>query len=295
MSVFTRVIQDQPQTLLRHVFVGCGAGLIGHYSDVGVFLGNLNTTSGSDEVCGMYFDSAGYLYAMCFFAQAAKFNPNFTLNTYPWTGFTGSPSLESVTPLSDGTLLVGAADADVAFNFLWNVRPNGTVISAWAPDVDNRGVDWQDIGADGRTLYYTSESHLIKRFDIVTGTQLADLIDLGNSYVGELFALRVRPNVPDELLVAAGYEVLRIRISTATILQHYTIPAPDSNTAPYVFAVNLDPDGTSFWVVNRYHNIGVTTCPMYRIDIATGATIISFPVTTSTNRVSGIGIYGELH
>jgi hypothetical protein len=103
------------------------------------------------------------------------------------------------------------------------------------------GSDWIDLAANQTTLFYTSEGRRVLRFDIGTNTQMADFASgLPGS---NAFALRILPpgDGSGGVLVADTQTVVRLDGSGA-VAQQYDAPGEDN-----WFALNLDPNGTSFW------------------------------------------------
>lgn len=149
---------------------------------------------------------------------------------------TGDQSLESIVFDAAGNFYVGHADGarDVK-----KFDAAGNPVATFDPQVGPRGTDWVELAADQATLFYTSEGGLIRRFNVATNTQLANFADVG----GNSYALRLLPpgDGSGGLLVAHSTNVLRVNGSGA-VVQTYDAPGED-----LWFALNLDPDGTSFW------------------------------------------------
>jgi hypothetical protein len=129
---------------------------------------------------------------------------------------------------------------------------SGRQMAVFKPVVDRSGVDWIDLSADQCTIFYTSEGSSVKRFNVCTQTQLSDL---AKGLDGQCFALRIRLN--GEVMVACDSAVYRLSNTGAT-LQTYALPEQS------LFAMNLDPDGTSFW------SAAFEGSTLYRVDIASG-------------------------
>jgi len=138
------------------------------------------------------------------------------------------------------------------------------------------GSDWIDLAADQCTLYYTSEGNTIYRYNVCTGTQLAPFASGFTN--DDCFALRIRPN--GEVLVACTNEIYRLS-AAGVVIQSYT--APD---ATLLFALNLDPDNTSFWTAD------LLTGEIYRFNIDTGALLTEFQ--GPAGGVSGLAVFGEI-
>ncbi len=144
-----------------------------------------------------------------------------------------------------------------------------------------RGTDWIDLDADQCTLYYTSEDDRIRRYNVCTRTALPDLVD---ALEAPCFALRRRPN--GEVMVACRHRVYRLS-SGGAVLREYLRESLGESDSLGLFALNLDPDGTSFWTA------GVQSNRVVRVDIASGAVLASFtPALSGQN--GGLAIYDEI-
>lgn len=241
------------------VFAGVGAGKINRYSSSGALLEVLNTTGSSTYQTGMCFDAAGNLRSTNFSDNnMTMFNNQGGVVTHPWAGpFDAHP--ESCVADAAGNIYVGQADTNP---YILKFNAAGTLLASYNVARQNRGSDWIDLAADQRTMFYTSESNAVKRFDVSTNTQLADFATgLPNS---PCFALRIRQN--GEVLVACSSVIFRLS-TTGTVTQTY--PKPVGETGDF-FALSLDPDGVTFWTG------GYSTGNIYRINIATGANVTSF-------------------
>jgi len=260
------------------VFAGVGTGRIKHFDNTGVLLDTLNTGTGSSEDTGMAFDAAGNLYSTEFsVGTMSKFDNMGNLLVNPWGGpFSTHP--ESVVVDAAGNLYSGEVDGA---NMLRKWDPAGNPLGTWSPATESRGIDWIDLAADQTTMFYTSEGWFIKRFDVGTNTQLADF-NAAPLPSRPAYALRIRSN--GEVLVAATSDVHRLNAAGA-VIQSY--PTANYNETSFFFALNLDPDGTSFWTAG-YHSGQI-----YRIDIITGNLITTFNGGILGPSLAGLAIYGE--
>ena len=179
----------------------------------------------------------------------------------------------------------------------------GHFVREFNPAVEYRGVDWIDLAADQCTLFYTSEGMGIHRFDVCRDRQLTDFATLPIlgpvASGGEVaFALRIRPN--GEVLVAAWTRVFRLS-PQGNIIQQYRIPGVGVPGFSRLFALNLDPDGKSFWTAEQVSG------QVYKVDIATGNVLLSFDdqaemctsvvggvTIISRCQTSGLAVFGEL-
>jgi hypothetical protein len=263
------------------VFAGVGLGKIKQFSPTGVLKNTLDTQTGCNEDTGMAFDSANNLYATAAFGNCTatggtetKFD-NMGNRIGPFGGpFSAPGSTESITINAAGHIFTGQPDGSKQV-----VENNaaGGFVANHSPATENRGTDWIDLAADQCTLFYTSEGSHIKRFNVCTDTQLADFAAMPIA-ASTAYALRIRPN--GEVLVAATTEVVRFSAAGA-VLQEY--PIADG----LLFALNLDPDGTSFWTA------GLFTGNIFRVDIASGAILTTFNAGILVS-LAGLAVAGEI-
>lgn len=258
------------------VFAGVGNGLVKRFQPDGTLIQTLDTTSGSVYQTGMCFDSVGNLYTTNFDAQTmSKFNNSGSLLIHPWGGPFGIRP-ESCVLDADGNIYTGEVDGDELIR-KWD--PDGNLLATFDAATEYRGIDWLDLAADQCTLYYTSEGSSIKRYDVCNDTQLSDF---ATGLTRPCFSLRLRPN--GEVLVACREQVYRLNNQGGAI-QTYD-PGDGSE---YLFAMNLDPDGTTFWTG------GYNSGNIYRIDIESGDELTSFNVgVASGSALAGISVVGEI-
>jgi hypothetical protein len=256
------------------IFAGVGQGIIKHFSSTGVLLDTLDTGSGSFQDTGMCFDASGSLYSTNFEANdMSKFDTAGNLPTHPWGGpFDAHP--ESCVADASGHIYVGQADGT---HDILKVDAAGTPLATLGPLVTDRGTDWIDLAADQCTMFYAGEGFTIRRYDVCTNMQLADF---ATAPASPCYALRIRAN--GEVLVACSSEIVRFS-PTGTVLQTYPLP---SDATGFFFALNLDPDGTSFWSADFY------TGNVYRFDIGTGAILTEFNAGPTVD-LAGLAIFGE--
>ena len=256
------------------VFVSLTDGLIQRYSPTtGALLQTLDTGTGLGSfITGGAFDRNANFYATAFSSRTViRFDSNGNRLGEFGSGYNGRP--ESVIFDSDGNAYVGTVDGD---NDIRKFDAAGNPLDRYDVAVERRGTDWIDLAADKCTLYYTSEGARILRYDVCTKTQLTDFVS--NLPHSAAYALRLLPS--GGLIVADTNEVLRLD-ATGNIIQRYDAPGEDS-----WFAVNLDPNGTSFW------SGGISTGNVYKFDIATGNQITRIP--TGQGGIFGVTILGEL-
>src|SRR2546428_4869899 len=260
------------------VFVG-GFGHVDQFSPAGVLKDTLDTMTGGYpfEVTGMCFDALGNLRVTDYSRnQMSLFDNSGNLLQSSWGGpFNFHP--ESCAVDMSGNIYVGQSDG---LQQILKFSPAGTLLGGFSAAGQNRGTDWIDIAADQCTVYYTSEGSSVKTFDVCANVQG---LDFATGLAGPCYALRIRPN--SEVIVACLTKVYRLN-SSGMVLQTYPNPAGRG----VLFAMNLDPDGTSFWTAVRF-DIAGTSDLIYRIDITTGTILTTI---TEPNGAHGLAIFGEI-
>ena len=260
------------------VFAGVGAGQIKHFKPDGTLVQTLNNTTNSSEQTGMCFDDLGNLYSTNFTANnMSKFDASGNLLAASWgSGFNQHP--ESCVFDFAGHIFVGQADGG---RQILEFDTAGTPINSWSPATQSRGTDFVELGADGCTMYYTSEGTSVKRYDVCTSTQLPDF---ATGLPGSCFALRLRPN--GEILVACTSQVVRLDTSGTSI---QTYPASGfTPAASFLFALNLDPDDATFWTGDIFSG------DVYRINIASGSQMTHFNAGILGGSMAGLAVFGEI-
>jgi hypothetical protein len=114
------------------------------------------------------------------------------------------------------------------------------------------------------------------RFDVATNTQLSDFATglPGTS----AYALRLLDD--GGALVADSETIVRLD-NTGSFIQQY-----DDGTNNDWFALNLDPDGTTFWSAD------ISSGDIARFDIATGTVVNSF--NSGVGGIFGLAVFGEI-
>ncbi len=257
-----------PAYAVGDVFAGIGSGQVKQFSGTGTLLNTLNGEPATFNT-GMAFDGAGNLYSTGFDGSISKYDNS---GTFLGTFGSGFSNPESIVLDAAGNFYIGQAGAGVVLK----LDATGALLTTFTLATESRGTDWIDLAADQCTLFYTSEGDLVKRFDVCTNTQLADFATLPS---GEAYALRIRPN--GDVLVAATGFVYRLD-STGALAQTYTLTG-----SSLLFALNLDPDGTSFWTGD------LSSGEIYKVDIASGTILQQFNAVYNS-ALGGLAVFGEI-
>ncbi len=273
-AAVTGSVSAAPLTV-GHVLAGAGNGTIKEFTPTGTLVQTLVKGTANPEDTGMCFKANGNLLATNFAAQSMS---EFSAATGALVGLFGSgfnADPESCAVDSAGNVYVGQADGsgDV-LKFTSAGAPAGSFNVA----TGDRGSDWIDLAADQHTLFYTSEGDTIFRYDLATSTQLPNFAILPSE---PCYALRIRPN--GEVLAACANAIYRLNAAGA-LIQTYTVPGQVGQ----LFALNLDPDNTSFWTADI--TFGGT---IWHVDLATGAILGSFQPNASVD-VAGLAVVGEI-
>jgi len=249
------------------LFISVAGSKVLIYSPSGKALGSL-ASAGASGVC---FGQSGGLFVTGFDAGNIR---RFDSTGKPIAGTVGaSTGAESCVVMRNGNVLAGEAVGD---HKLVELRPDGTELATFQPATESKGIDWVDIAADQCTVYYTSEGKTVKRFDICTQRQLPDF---ASQLQGSCYGQRLLPSGGE--LVACARQVYRLN-PNGSIAQTYTTKSLKEGGT--LFALNLDPDGRSFWTAS--FNDG----NIYKVDLGSGVVVQSFSVH---QEVDGLAVFGE--
>jgi WD40 repeat protein len=247
------------------VFASTGNGKVDVFSKTGVLKTTLDTTLGG-YTTGSTFDSFGNFYVTAFSSNVvSKFDANGVLVNSAWT--TGLGANESIVFNKAGQAYIGNASAQQVLK----VDANGVHLQTFNVLTNT---DWIDLAADQTTLIYSDESNTIRRWNL-SGD--AALPDFATGAFDSLYAKRIRPN--GEVMAASSTGNVYRFDAAGALVQTYAAGIGS------VFALNLDPDGTSFWTGST----GGTT--VEEIDIATGNILQKWE---TSGQLYGLAVLGEI-
>jgi hypothetical protein len=246
------------------VFAAVNNGNVYHYDNAGNYIETLNTGTGG-YTTGMAFDATGNLYVTCLSASAVVRFDNVGTNLGSiGSGYSGP---ESIVFDSAGNFYVGNTG-----NGIHKYDASGTFLGT----VINVRVDWFDLTADESTLYYGQEGTVVKTIsNAIPGVPGPDFA----TGLNQAFAMRILSD--GGLLVADRLDIKRFD-SSGSLVATYDVAGQDN-----WFALNLDPDGSSFWSGDYYND------RFFRFDIATGTVLAMVDTGLGDHHLYGLTVYGE--
>lgn len=267
------------------VLLSIGGGKIEQHKPDGTLVQTLDDTSGTTENDGMCFDADTNLFATNGFVAntVSKFDAagNLVNANFISTGVAANGHPESCAADSSGNIFVGLPDASP--DQFQKFSPTGSLVQTFNVAASGRGTDWLELAADNCTIFYTSEGATIQRYNTCTNTQLADF---ATGLPGPCYAHRIRPN--GEVLVACQSAIVSLS-PTGTVLNTFSA-ASLGFTSGFLFAMNLDPDGSTFWTADY------SSGKVVRANISDGSVVGGFnPTNTAAGPYGGLAIVGEIN
>lgn len=255
------VVASAAPFTLNNVFVSSGIGTVLEYTPTGTLVQTLSV--GTGFITGSAFDGSNNFYATRFSNNLVQKFSSAGADLGNFGGGYSTP--ESVVIDASNNVYVGSIGG--------GIRKFDSAGAFQSSSIAGTRVDFMDLAADQKTMYFTQEGGEVKRVDVSTDTPLTDF----STDVEQAFALRIRSN--GDVIVADGAEIEYLNGLGAETASY------DIAGAGLWFALNLDPDGTSFWSAT-------TDGLIARFDIATGTVLSSWTVS-DTNGVWGLAILGE--
>lgn len=252
-------------------------GRIYHFDPHGTLLNVMdtqteNTSNAPSREAAVCFDAGLDVFSTNYDAGSmTEFNLQGNIVANPWAGsFNTNP--QSCVRDSAGNTYIGSANP----GGLTKLSPTSTLLATYSPTSQGGGVVGIDLAPDGCTIYYTSASSSILRYDACTSTQLSDFVD-NITTVCDTVKIRSGGDVLVACaVVGAGGGVYHYD-SAGHLLQFYSA-ASFNQTAPSALA--LDPDGTSFWVGDG------DTGSVDKVDIETGRVLTQLQTGIALNNMA---------
>jgi len=132
-----------------------------------------------------------------------------------------------------------------------------------------------DLSSNQATMFYTSLSNLVRRFDVAAPIQLPDFGSLRT--LGGAAGLRLLP--PGD---GTGGLVVANEVDVSLLDGAGNVVRTDALGGRCLFGLDLDPNGTSYWVAD------FCISNVYKVDLATGAVETSFNTGTDPGGIFGI-------
>jgi hypothetical protein len=259
------------------VFASVGFSNVNVYDPTsGNLLNTLNDGTGEEYTAGSAFDSNNNFYVaddlngdISEYNSAGQLLPQFAsgLSNPLSLAFDGS-----------GNLYVGQQTTPYIAEF----SPSGMR----QPDIgplatELYGADWIALEPDQCTILYTTEGADILAYNKCTDTQLPNFNT--TSFTGaNAFELQILPG--GDVLVADSDSVILLD-PAGTVLQTYSC-ASLPGCQGQLFAVSLDPDGTSFWTGDSYGG------DIWRVDMATGNVLQT--IETHSGYLYGLSVANQI-
>ncbi len=229
---------------------------------------------------GMEFDAVGNLYVNRWCNDPSCSTTGNAVEKY------NSLGLSEGTAGGNFNCSPHAIDFDSAGNFyvgqagcnrtILKFVPGATApVREYAVAEDNHGVWWLDLAPDGCTLFYTSVSADVKRFDVCTNTQLPVF---NSGPLPGAFTHEVRV-LPDGGVLVANANVITRLNQFGAVTQTYEVLGEAALWA----GLDLVGDGT-FWAGNYFSS------SVHKFNLNDGRLLASFNTGTPANTVVGIRV-----
>ena len=238
------------------VFASVGFSQVNVYDPgSGDLLNTLTDDTNETYTAGSAFDASGNFYVTDDLqGDVSEFSPS----GQPMGQFaTGLQNPLSVVFDNQGNLYVGQQTTPYIAEF----SPTGQRLPDIGPvQTELYGDDWIDLASDECTFYYTTEGTDILRYNKCTNTQEPNFNQV--SFSGPAaFEVRILQN--GEVLVADSTAVLLLD-QNGNVIQTYSCSSLPGCQGQ-LFAVAVDPSGTSFWTADSYSG------DIWQVNMATGA------------------------
>jgi hypothetical protein len=259
------------------VFASVGNSSVNIYDPAsGNLLNTLNDGTNESYTAGGAFDvNNNFFVADDLNGQISMYNSSGQLQPLFASGLTNPLSLAFD---STGNLYVGQQTTPYIAVF----NPGGLR----QPDIgplatELYGVDWIALAADECTIYYTTEGTDVLGYNKCTHTQLP-MLNVTPFTGANAFQLQILAN--GDVLVADSGSVILLDPS-GNVLQTYSC-ASLPGCQGQLFAVNLDPNGTSFWTGDSFGG------DIWKVDIATGNVLQT--IQTHSGALYGLTVANQI-
>ena len=277
---------DTPIFASGQVFASVGNSAVNVYSQGA---GNPQVTRLNDGLeepytAGSAFDSSGNFYvADDYSGDVSEYAPDGTLDGVFASGLQNPLSLAFD---NQGNLYVGQQTTPYIAEF----SKTGQLVANIGPlATEFTGDDWIALGSDECTVYYTTEGTDILRYNMCTNQQEPNLnvqpfasYDPSTGLPVEDFELQVLPD-GDVLVADSNADILLD--PNGNVLETYTC-ASLPGCGGSLFAISLDPGGTSFWTGDS------ASGDIWEVNIASGA--VEQQIDTHSGSLYGLSVDDQI-
>src|SRR3984957_18669187 len=277
---------DTPIFASGQVFASVGNSAVNVYSQGSgnPLVTRLNDGLQEPYTAGSAFDSSGNFYVTDdLTGDVSEYAPDGTLDGVFASGLQNPLSLAFD---NQGNLYVGQQTTPYIAEFsktgqlVQNIGPVSTELS---------GDDWIALGTDECTFYYTTEGTDILRYNMCTDQQEPNFnvvpfasYDPSTGLPVQAFQLQILPD-GDVLVADSNADILLD--PNGNVLQTYTC-ASLPGCQGSLFAMSLDPDGTSFWTGDS------TSGNVWEVNIASGA--VEQQIDTHSGPLYGLSVDDQI-
>ncbi len=261
------------------VFASVGNSTVNVYDpSSGDLVTSLTDATSQDYTVGSAFDSSGDFYvADDLSGEVSEYSPSGA-----YTGVFASGLANPISLVFDnqGNLYVGQQQTPYIAEF----NSSGQNVANFGPvTTQETGDDWVDLASDECTFYYTTEGNEIFRYNKCTNTQ-EPVFNQQPLTGANAFQVKILQN--GDVLVADS-QAVDLLDPNGNLIQTYNCdPTVLPGCSGQLFAIALDPDGTSFWTSDAFSG------NIYRIDIATGQLLQT--IQTGSPYTYGLSVENEL-
>jgi sugar lactone lactonase YvrE len=261
-------------------------------TQTGVTLSGTLTTTDQPLPFGMAFDSGGNLYVANYGSltpgagSVTRFaGPNLTQSTGLFANTLAGQTPQSIAFDAAGNAYVGTAGALGGTGDVYRFNAAGALTGQFNVTLDAVS-SWIDLANNQATLFYTSGSRRIQRWDVAANAAMADFAVLPGA--GQAFELKLLPD--GGLLLADGPTVKRLDAAGNVV---WTAD-PDPTEGDTYFSLALDPDGQSFWVLDINTETGPEgdSSDFFRLSLD-GGLLLAANTGTNFTLAGGIGVRDE--
>ena len=253
-----------------NVFLGVTNVGVEEFTPTGTYVQTIKGGALSQYTTGMAFQNNGNLLVTDFTGgKVAQYDNSGALLNGSWASGISSP--ESIAIDAAGNVYVSSVGGTGITKY---TSSGGSAIGT---TLAGTRTDWIDLGSDQHTMLFTNEGGTVYSVNVATNTSNPVFSTLGGDY-----ALRIIPSgtFAGDVLASNSSDALLLSADGSSILKTYTWAA----NAGEDFALNIDPNGTSFWTADTSGNVA-------SFDISTGALLDSW--SFGSGSVFGLAVYGQ--